>query len=176
VPGLLTDHLADDHARLGALLAQSDCDPSRFDHEAFERFRAGLLRHIGLEEKILLPHARRKRGGDPHPLARRLRIEHAAITSLLVPTPDDALVAELRSLLLAHNAIEEGVGGLYETCEALAGEDVAELLARMRSAPSVPLCPHYDGPGSVRTAADALRSAERLRAPRTRPEELEPDR
>lgn len=174
-PGPVARYLVEDHRAMEALLARAESDPARFDHEAFEAFRGRLLRHIGLEEKILLVHARRKRNGEPHPLAARLRMEHAAITSLLVPTPDRALVGELRSILSGHDAVEEGPGGLYETCEELAGEDAAELVARMREAPPVRLAAHYDGPEAVRTAADALRSAGRMRAPRARPEEVKPE-
>jgi hypothetical protein len=156
----LVGYLTGDHARLDALLARAAADPEEFDAGAFEEFRAGLLRHIGIEEKILLADARRRRGGEPLPIAARLRVEHGALASLLVPTPDAALVAEIRALLRVHNGREEGAGGVYAICEALAGPEAGALLERARAAPSVPLAPHFDGKGTHRCAAEALRASE----------------
>ncbi len=155
--GRLSQYMAADHARLEALLERSVADPDRFDAASFEEFRAGLLRHISIEEKILLADARRRRGGEPLPVAKLLRVEHGALASLLVPTPDHALVAEIRTLLRSHDAREEGPGGLYEACERLAGDEASALLERARKAPAVPVAAHFDGPGAKRTAAGALR-------------------
>ncbi len=156
--GPLTAWFAADHRRLDALLARSAADPDSFDLETFEAFRAGLLKHIALEEKILLP-ALRARGGEPHPLARRLRVDHGAIASLLVPTPDAAIVAELRSILDPHNAVEEGPGGLYPSCDELLAPTAAALLERVLAYPDVKVAPHRDVPGVYRTAAEALRAS-----------------
>ena len=79
--------LTDDHRRLDALLERAVADVQRFDHAAYAAFRGGLLRHIGLEEKILLPEAQRLRGGEPLAVAATLRLQHGAIAALLVPTP-----------------------------------------------------------------------------------------
>jgi regulator of cell morphogenesis and NO signaling len=157
--GPLSQHMAADHRRLEALLDRSVADPKRFDAAAFDEFRSGLLRHIGIEEKILLADARRRRGGEPLPVAKLLRVEHGALASLLVPTPDHTLVGEIRTLLGSHDAREEGPGGLYELCEQLAGEEVSALLERAKSAPSVPAAAHFDGARVHRTAAGALRRA-----------------
>src|SRR5262252_7766498 len=116
-----------DHRRLAALLDRAVADPARFDHDAFEAFRAGLLRHIGIEEKILLPEARRRRGGTPLPIAPQLREDHGVLGALLVPTPDAALVAEIRQLLDDHDVLEEAPDGLYDTCDRLIGADAAAL-------------------------------------------------
>jgi hypothetical protein len=158
--GTLRLYMIEDHRRLDELLERSIADAQRFDVDAFERFRAGLLRHIGIEEKILLPAARRRRGGEPLAIAARLRIEHAAIASLLVPTPDHVLVAEIRQLLAAHNVLEEQEGGLYEDVESLAGDERELLLQRARACNEPPLAPHFDGPTVMRTAAAALAQAE----------------
>ena len=154
--GVLHEYMAADHDRLDRLLERAVASADRFDLEAFEEFRAGLLRHIGIEEKILLPDARRRRGGERLPVAARLRVEHAAIASLLVPTPDRALVEELRKILVPHNRLEEGDGGVYQMVETIAGADASALLERARSAPLPPVARHFDGKGTVRTAADAL--------------------
>lgn len=156
--------LARDHARLEALLARSTEDPGHFDHEAFEEFRAGLLRHIGIEEKILLPDAKRRRAGVHLPLAQRLRVEHGALAALLVPTPDAALVGEIRSILREHDELEEAPGGLYEQCEQLAGAEGAAILERILAAPSVPVAKHFDGHGACRSAAEALAASARSHA------------
>lgn len=158
--GPLRRYMTEDHARLDALLATATAGDA-FDAGAFERFRAGLLRHIGIEEKILLSDARARRGGEPLPRAARLRVEHAAIASLLVPTPTPAIAAELRALLDAHNAVEEGDGGLYDELDALAAGDAERLLERARAAVEPPMARHFDGAGVMRTAAEALALAER---------------
>ncbi|HXU72980.1 MAG TPA: hemerythrin domain-containing protein [Polyangia bacterium] len=158
--GLLTRYLADDHARLDALLSRARSGPA-FDAGAFEAFRAGLLRHIGIEEKLLLPEARRRRGGEPLPQAARLRRDHAALGALLVPTPDHALAGEIATLLAEHNLVEEGDAGVYAACEALLGDDVAALLARAEAAAPPPTARHFDGAGTVRTVAAALALADR---------------
>jgi uncharacterized protein (TIGR03382 family) len=49
----LHELLTADHARLEAPLLATK-DPPRFDHETFEAFRAGLLRHISIERRVLL--------------------------------------------------------------------------------------------------------------------------
>lgn len=167
--GPLAQLLCDEHLRIEAGLRAATADPTRFDLDAFEAARVALLRHIGVEEKILLPFARRQRDGIPLPMALRLRREHGAIASLLVPTPDAALAEELLLLLDAHNALEEGPGGLYEEIEVLAGHELIALLDRARKTSPPPAAPHFDGPGVHRTAAAALRAhglAELTRASR----------
>jgi hypothetical protein len=156
-PHPITGYLAEDHDRLDALLARAVADPGAFDAAAFAEFRAGLLRHIGIEEKVLLPAARAARGGEPLEEARRLRIEHGALAALLVPTPTAALVEEIRSILAPHNAVEEGPAGVYARCETLLAGQAEEVAARVRAYPPVRVAPHADGPRVVRTAADALR-------------------
>ena len=105
--GPLGEFLAADHRRLEALLDRATADPEAVDQILFEEFRAGLLRHIGMEEKILLPAARRALGGNPLPIARRLRLDHGAIAAMLVPTPSAKSVARLRQMFALHDALEE---------------------------------------------------------------------
>jgi hypothetical protein len=147
-----------DHERLDALLARAVREPGSFDLAAFDDFRAGLLRHIGIEEKLLFPAIRAARAGEAHPDWRRLRIDHGALTSLLVPPPNEALVDEIRSILEPHNVIEEGPGALYEGCDAVLGpEEASALLERMRNYPPVKVAPYRDGPRVLHRAEDALR-------------------
>jgi hypothetical protein len=138
--------LEEDHARLDALLARADASAERIDLPAYEAFRAGLLRHIAMEERVLLPEARRLRGGEAHPAARRLRADHAALAALLVPTPTFEILGAIRRVLEEHNPIEEGPAGVYADCERLSGPGAEALLARLRAVPEVALAPHVDGP------------------------------
>ncbi len=148
-----------DHRRLEQLLRQATAQPGCIDLPPFEAFRAGLLKHIGMEEKVLLPAARRARGGGPLPLARRLRLDHGALASLLVPTPRVAVVEKLVSVLTPHNLVEEQPGGLYEQCDELLASESASLLDRLRSFPEVALAPYSDGPLVERTIENAIRAA-----------------
>ena len=142
--GAVARYLAADHVRRDTLLARAA--DGAIDMDAFARFREGLLRHIGMEEKILLPAAQRARGGEPLPEAARLRLDHGALAALRVPTPTLAIIAALRAILARHNAVEEGADGVYAACEALAGADADALLAQLHAAPPVPVNRHVDGP------------------------------
>ena len=55
--GILTRYLAEDHDRLDALLRRALRTPGSIDPEPYAEFRAGLLRHISMEEKVMLPSA-----------------------------------------------------------------------------------------------------------------------
>ena len=137
--------LADDHARLDRLLARALAG-ERIELAAYEDFRAGLLRHIAMEEKVLFADARARRHGQPLAIVRRLHADHAALASLLVPSPTRELLATVRDILDEHNPLEEAEGGLYDTCERLAGDDVDAVVARMRAIPPVRASAHLDEP------------------------------
>ena len=168
MPGPIATFLTQDHDRLDSLLRRALATPGQVEREAYDAFRAGLLRHIALEEKILLPAARDARGGEPLPVARRLRVEHGALTSLLVPTPTPEIAAEITSILGPHNDVEECPGGMYETCDALLAGVAADLVTRMRAYPEVKVASYKDGPAVHRTAASALASSA-LQVDRTSP-------
>jgi hypothetical protein len=153
--GPIARYLSQDHARLDALLGRAVRSAGALDREAYDTFRAGLLWHIAVEEKILLPALRDALGGDP-PERRRLRIDHGALAALLVGTPSRELVGEIRSILEPHNAVEEGGGGLYARCDELLAARGAEIVERIRAYPPVKVAAYADGPRVLRTAADAL--------------------
>ncbi len=159
--GPISAFFTEDHARLEALLGKAVERPGLLDRPSFDAFRAGLLRHIALEEKILLPAARKARGGEPLPFARRLRIDHGAIASLLVPTPTAELVPEIRSILDPHDDFEEGPDGLYQACDELLAAEAEALLRKARAYPPVKVARYNDGPGVYRRAADALAASAR---------------
>lgn len=62
--------LADDHARLDVLLQRAFADPDQIDLHAYSEFRSGLLKHIAIEEKVLLPAAQQAQDGNPWRLPR----------------------------------------------------------------------------------------------------------
>jgi hypothetical protein len=159
MPGPLFCFLANDHERLDGLLRRAMTEASMVDPAAYAEFRAGLLRHISLEEKILLPAAQRWQGGVSLPLAATLRLDHGALAALLVPTPTPAIIAAIRTVLAAHNALEDGPGGVYERCEQLAGAEADALLAQLQAAPAVPVAPYSDGPQVMRVVRRALARA-----------------
>jgi len=144
--GPIEKFLSADHARMDGLLGRAERPDGSTDAEVYAQFRQALLRHIAMEEKVLLPDARQRRGGEPLPIAKTLRRDHGEIASLLVPSPSTAICATLRAVLLRHNPLEEGPDGLYATCDALAGDQAEEVVERLKAQPQVPMAPHYDGP------------------------------
>src|SRR5690349_13568416 len=108
--GKIHRYLADDHRRLDALLKRATADAETFDAQAYAEFRSGLLKHIAMEETVLLPMAQKRRGGRALFAAAKLRLDHAALVALLVPTPTKAIVAAVRAILERHNPVEEGEG------------------------------------------------------------------
>lgn len=157
--GPITDFLVKDHGRLEGLLQSAVAHAGSVDQGMYDQFRAGLLRHIGMEEKILLPAAHRLRGGEPLSIAAKLRLDHGAIASLLMLPPTVAVIATIRAVLNVHNTIEEGSGGLYETCDALAGSEAAQLLAKLQAAPELAVLPCSDSPVVMPAVVRALERA-----------------
>jgi hypothetical protein len=157
--GSITRFLAEDHRRLDALLQSAAVDSGLMDESAYHQFRAGLLRHIGMEEKILLPAVQRLRGGAPFPMAAKLRLDHGAIAALLMPTPTAAVIAMIRGILAGHNVIEEGPDGLYETCDRLPATEVEALLAGLQAAPEVNVMPYSDSPAVMNSVQRAVERA-----------------
>lgn len=157
--GPVTQYLTEDHRRLEGLLQAAVADPDKVDESAYAQFRAGLLRHIGMEEKILLPAAQRVRGGEPLPMAEKLRLDHGALATLLMPTPTAAVIGAIRTILADHNALEEGPTGLYQTCDELAGSEADRLLDGLRAAPEVSVMPHSDSPAVKNVVRRALERA-----------------
>ena len=157
--GPVTHFHLEDHRRLEGLLQSAVAQAGSVDQGTYDQFRAGLLRHIGMEEKILLPAAQRLRGGVPLPIAAKLRLDHGAIASLLMPPPTVAIIATICAVLKVHNRIEEGPGGLYETCDELAGSEAGQLLAKLQAAPELAVLPCSDSPAVMPAVQRALERA-----------------
>lgn len=157
--GKIHGYLADDHRRLDGLLDRVISDSESIDAVAYGQFRTGLLKHISMEEKIILPAAQQRRGGAALPVAAKLRLDHGALTSLLVPTPTAPVVAAIRAILKLHNPLEEDPGGMYDQCDELAGADADEILQQLRDARDVRVVPNVDGPHIIDAARRALARA-----------------
>ncbi|HEX7231755.1 MAG TPA: hemerythrin domain-containing protein [Candidatus Binatia bacterium] len=156
MPGDIHRYLAGDHARLDGLLERAMRNPENIDAAAYAEFRSGLLKHIAIEEKVLLPAARKLRGGEALPIAPKLRLDHGALTALLVPSPTASIVAAIRAILKAHNPLEEDPGGMYEQCETLAGAEAERILAELKNYREVKVLPHVDNPFVMEAARRAL--------------------
>ena len=157
--GKIHRYLAGDHERLDGLLERAMSNPENIDAAAYAQFRAGLLKHIGMEEKVLLPGAQKLRGGEPLPMAPKLRLDHGALVALLVPSPTASVVAAIRAILKAHNPIEEDPGGIYDQCEELAGGEADQILRQLENYAEVKVLPHVDSPFVMEATRRALARA-----------------
>ena len=155
----IRDFLERDHERLSKLLALADRHSDQFNSEAFGEFRRELLKHIGMEEKILLPAMQRLRSGEPLPIAAKLRLDHGAIAALLVPSPRGAVLRALRTVLATHNRVEEGPDGVYAECDRISGPESEALIRSLGAAPEVPAAAHVDTPKVESAARRALARA-----------------
>src|SRR6185312_8709547 len=135
---ILVDILEADHRRLESLLAAAGDD---IEPTAFADFRKGLLRHIGMEEKILFPAAR---AADETISDRfnQARQDHMRLVALLVQAPTRDSIGQIQRLLRPHNEMEEGANGLYAICEAAIGPSADEVAHRLRAAGEVPVRPY----------------------------------
>ncbi len=156
--GDLYAFMAAEHAHLDELLRNAAGEGRAIDREAYQRFRERLLRHIRIEERILLPMAERKRG-EALPLAARLRLDHGALAALLMLPPVDHAFRAIRAVLDAHNPLEEIEGGVYDLCESLAGSESDELLAEIAATPRVPASSSIDSPKVLAAAQRVLARA-----------------
>ncbi len=154
--GRLCQLMAAEHANLDRLLAQVSAQEGAASIESYGEFRKGLLRHISIEEKILLPMAERRRGGEPLALAVRLRLDHGALAALMMLPPSATTLSAIRAVLDAHNPLEEAPGGVYEQCERVAGPELDEILARCEAAAKVPVSPWVESPKVLAAAKRVL--------------------
>lgn len=155
----LYEFFTKDHERIEALLDKATLDPDVIDQEIYHQFRVGLLTHIKMEEKILFPAAQKANGGEPVPMAAQLRLEHGAITSLMVVVPNAELVKVTRALLEIHDLKEEEPGGMYEICENLTKSETESILKELHETTEVPLHPPNPKPIALEAAKRALTRA-----------------
>ncbi|GAB3011182.1 hypothetical protein GCM10027051_11730 [Niabella terrae] len=135
------DFFTADHRRIEALFDAATADPQRVDMEQYHAFRVGLLTHIKMEEKILFVAAQKANGGQPLPLQAKLRLDHGALTSLLVCFPDPQVINVITHILEAHDLLEEEQGGMYEACEQLTLTERERILQELHQVTPVPVHP-----------------------------------
>ena len=143
--------LTREHTRIEGYLDRAVQDFDQIDQEWYMHFRVGMLTHIKQEEKVLFKIAQEVKG-EPIPLAAQLRLEHGALTSLLVPPPNRDLVKVIRYLLKKHDEKEEEPGGMYDICGELTSEQTQRVLLEMRNMPLTPVHPNKDIPLAWDTA------------------------
>ncbi len=155
----LYNFFTEDHRRLETLLDKATAVKGTIDETLYHQFRTGLLKHIKMEEKILFPAAQKANGGQPIPLAAKLRSDHGAITSLMVVPPTEDVIKVVRYVLEVHDELEEKEGGMYEICEQLAKEETAALLEQLTNTTEVPVHPHNKAEYALGAAVRALERA-----------------
>jgi hypothetical protein len=156
--GPMLRFLSEDHNRIDELLTRAMGADNQIDAEVYDGFRRALLRHIGMEEKIVLPAVEHLQGA-PLPVAAQLRLEHGAIASLLVLIPTPQIVSVIRVVLEQHNTREEASDGVYSAAERVLRSSAVEVLAQLRAAPEVSLNRCLTTPRIIAAARRALAQA-----------------
>lgn len=159
MPKALYRYMAEDHERLDTLFQLSIARPEVVDPKSYQEFRRGLLRHISMEEKIVLPAITRWQGGAKPAIWEKLRLDHGALVALLAPVPTPSIMLTIQSILEAHNKLEEEDGGLYESLGEMAGGETEEILSRLKAAPPVAVLPNNDKPEVLDAAKKAVARA-----------------
>ncbi|MDD8017075.1 MAG: hemerythrin domain-containing protein [Bacteroidota bacterium] len=144
--GPLHQFFTSDHRRLEKLLDKATEKPDEITMEYYSQFRTGLLTHIKMEENILFVAAQQAREGTPLPIVAKLRLDHGALTALMVPPPSTAIIKALRHILEKHDLLEEESGGMYDACDALTQDHVDHLLKVLHTTSPVPVHPHNNSP------------------------------
>jgi hypothetical protein len=157
--GALYNFFVGDHRRLEKLLNRAAVGGPTYDMAVYSEFRVGLLKHIKMEENIIIPAAQKIRDGKPLASAAKLRLEHGALVALLVSPPSPTIVNAIRGILSKHNRAEESQGGLYDLCERLAGEQLEDLMKKLEEVPDVPVHPHKVGQNVLEATRRALQRA-----------------
>ena len=151
----ISDYLEEDHRRIEHMLQEATRSGGQTEPKLYQEFRGALLRHIGIEEKVLFPAIRNATGGKSLSSVEQLHLDHGALAALLVPTPTTPILHAIRTILRRHNTLEEGADGIYRQFEQLPGIDPNGILARLQAAPPVAMNPHVDNA----TAIESMRAA-----------------
>lgn len=149
----------EDHHRIDNLLNKATEQPGEIEMNYYHQFRTQLLRHIKMEEKILFQAAKKANPVVMKELLPQYRLEHGALTALMVPPPTLFLIKVIRLLLEIHDMAEEEQGGLYDVCEALMHGQTQELLDKLIATKEVPVYPPNSAPIAIESAKRALQRA-----------------
>ena len=149
----------EDHHRIVKLLNKAIEEPGKIKMNYYHQFRSQLLRHIKMEEKTLFPASKKVNLKIMQELIPRYRLEHGALTALMVPPPTMSLIKVVRHILEKHDIAEEEPGGLYDVCEALTQGQTQELLDQLAITEEVPVHPPNPAPIAIESARLALERA-----------------
>ncbi len=155
----LHQFFTEDHHRIDKFLNKATEQPSEIEMNYYHQFRTALLRHIKMEEKTLFPAAKKANPAVMEELMPRYRLEHGALTSLMVPPPTASLIKVIRYILEKHDMAEEEPAGLYDVCEALTQGQTQELLGQLAGTEEVPVHPPNPAPIALESARRAMERA-----------------
>ncbi|HOZ85012.1 MAG TPA: hypothetical protein PK191_05945 [Niabella sp.] len=155
----LYNYFTKDHRRIEALLDKATQDIDLINMDIYHHFRVGLLKHIKMEEKVLFPAAQKANGGTPLPLQAKLRLDHGALTSLMVVPPSPEVIKVIRHVLDLHDILEEEEGGMYDACEILTEKETEALLIQLDQVTEVPVHPHNKADYALNAARNSLTRA-----------------
>lgn len=139
---VLYQFFTNDHRRLEKIFDKATENENNIQEELYHQFRVSILKHIKMEEKILFPAAQKANGDIPIPLAAKLKLDHGAITSLMVVPPSPEVIKVIRYILEIHDELEEKNGGMYDICEQLTEHDTKTILEKLENATDVPVHPY----------------------------------
>lgn len=155
----LYDFFTHDHRRIEKLFEEATEDKDHVDLEKYHQFRIGLLTHIKMEEKILFVAAQKGNGGEPLPLQAKLRLDHGALTSLMVCVPTPEVIQVVTYILEQHDILEEEAGGMYEACEKLTQNETHQILKDLGNVTPVPVHPFNEAAYVIDVAKRAVERA-----------------
>ena len=155
----LYDFFAEDHRRIEKIFEQAKEDKGHVDLEKYYQFRIGLLTHIKMEEKILFVAAQKANGGEPLPLQAKLRLDHGALTSLMVCFPTPEVLQAISYIMERHDILEEEAGGMYEACEKLTQNETQKILEDLKNVTPVPVHPFNEAPYVIDVAKRSIARA-----------------
>lgn len=148
-----------DHHRIDAFLDKAIKNEGSVQADYYHQFRVGLLKHIKMEEKILFPAVQKANNGVPLPVFAKLRLDHGALTLLMVVPPTQEVIRVLSHVLEKHDLIEEEPGGVYEVCEKIAETETRTLLEQLKKVTEVPVHPFNEADYALSAAKRALERA-----------------
>lgn len=89
----------------------------------------------------------------------KLRLDHGALTSLLVCFPTPEVIRMIDHIMEEHDILEEQQGGMYEACENLTQNETMELLQKLKNVTPVPVHPVNEASYVLEVAKRAVKRA-----------------
>jgi hypothetical protein len=158
--------MCDQHQQLLSLFAAATGGGAVVDAARYEQFRRQLVQHIAIEEKVLMPALAGLLGQAFETVRNKLQQDHAAILALLVPTPNEVWLEDLREILVHHFAVEASPGQLHALAELYLRDDDQRLGESAAALPAIVLEPCEDGRGAPEVLARMM-AAVGLNRPRS---------